>query len=90
MRWLFIFIFFYFFYFFFLHINISSRYNCDYVLFTALFNKNTNKNKYKNKNKYGHTCTGFIPVPEARTCARDRRALQQLALNVHVKYSDLT
>ena len=24
------------------------------------------------------------------TCARDRRALQQLALNVHVKHSDLT
>ena len=23
------------------------------------------------------------------TCARDRRALQQLALNVHVKHSDL-
>ena len=27
---------------------------------------------------------------KADTCARDRRALQQLALNVHVKYSDLT
>ena len=26
---------------------------------------------------------------KADTCARDRRALQQLALNVHVKYSDL-
>ena len=24
------------------------------------------------------------------TCARDRRALQQLAMNVHVKHSDLT
>ena len=24
------------------------------------------------------------------TCARDRRALQQLVLNVHVKHSDLT
>ena len=24
------------------------------------------------------------------TCARDRRALQQLALNVHIKHSDLT
>ena len=24
------------------------------------------------------------------TCARDRRALQQLALNMHVKHSDLT
>ena len=27
---------------------------------------------------------------KASTCARDRRALQQLALNVHVKHSDLT
>ena len=27
---------------------------------------------------------------KARTCARDRRALQQLTLNVHVKHSDLT
>ena len=27
---------------------------------------------------------------KASTCARDRRALQQLALNVHVKSSDLT
>ena len=27
---------------------------------------------------------------KACTCARDRRALQQLALNVHVKHSDLT
>ena len=26
---------------------------------------------------------------KAGTCARDRRALQQLALNVHVKHSDL-
>ena len=26
----------------------------------------------------------------ASTCARDRRALQQLALNVHIKHSDLT
>ena len=26
----------------------------------------------------------------ACACARDRRALQQLALNVHVKHSDLT
>ena len=37
----------------------------------------------------------LIPVPEgelvkAGTCAHDRRALQQLALNVHVKHSDLT
>ena len=31
----------------------------------------------------------FSPVP-AGTCARNRRALQQLALNVHVKHSDLT
>ena len=27
---------------------------------------------------------------KASTCAHDRRALQQLALNVHVKQSDLT
>ena len=27
---------------------------------------------------------------KAGTCARDKRALQQLALNVHVKHSDLT
>ena len=27
---------------------------------------------------------------KADTCARDRRALQQLALNVHVRHSDLT
>ena len=27
---------------------------------------------------------------KAGTCAHDRRALQQLALNVHVKHSDLT
>ena len=27
---------------------------------------------------------------KAGKCARDRRALQQLALNVHVKHSDLT
>ena len=26
---------------------------------------------------------------KAGTCARDRRALQQLALNVHVKHSNL-
>ena len=30
-----------------------------------------------------------VPV-KAGTCARDRRALQQLALKVHVKHSDLT
>ena len=29
-------------------------------------------------------------VLKAGTCARDSRALQQLALNVHVKHSDLT
>ena len=29
-------------------------------------------------------------LAKAGTCARDRRALQQLALNVHVKHSDLT
>ena len=28
--------------------------------------------------------------PKAGTCAHDRRALQQHALNVHVKHSDLT
>ena len=27
---------------------------------------------------------------KAGTCARDRRAIEQLALNVHVKHSDLT
>ena len=27
---------------------------------------------------------------KAGTCTRDRRALQQLALNVHVKHSDMT
>ena len=33
----------------------------------------------------------FSPLPaKASTCARDRRALHQLALNVHVKHSDLT
>ena len=34
----------------------------------------------------------FPPVPDrgTGTCARDRRVLQQLALNVHVKHSDLT
>ena len=37
-----------------------------------------------------------FPVPDrgseegAGTCARDRRVLQQLALNVHVKHSYLT
>ena len=35
------------------------------------------------------------PVPDGQpvksgTCAHDRRALQQPALNVHVKHSDLT
>ena len=34
------------------------------------------------------TC-GHFPA-KVGTCARDRRALQQLALNVHVKHSDLT
>ena len=29
-------------------------------------------------------------LTKAGTCARDRHALQQLALNVHVKHSDLT
>ena len=35
------------------------------------------------------SCPGQEPT-KAGTCARDRRALQQLALNVHVKHSDLT
>ena len=30
------------------------------------------------------------PVPDSGTCTRDRRALQQLALTVHVKHSDLS
>ena len=29
-------------------------------------------------------------LAKAGTCAHDRRALRQLALNVHVKHSDLT
>ena len=29
-------------------------------------------------------------LAKASTCAHDRRALQQLALNVHVKHFDLT
>ena len=32
----------------------------------------------------------IIPVSDRGTCARDKRALQQLALNVHVEHSDLT
>ena len=28
--------------------------------------------------------------PDSSTCVRDRRALQKLALNVHVKHSDMT
>ena len=31
-----------------------------------------------------------VPVRGTDTCAHDRRALQQLALNVHVKHPDLT
>ena len=39
----------------------------------------------------GHLILSRIKEPaKADTCARDRRALQQLALNVHVKHSDLT
>ena len=38
--------------------------------------------RIKPKEKY--TCA------KAGTCARDRRALQQLAMNVRVKHSDLT
>ena len=38
-----------------------------------------------------HQCrrSPLLPPPLG-TCARDRRALQQFALNVHVKHSDLT
>ena len=32
----------------------------------------------------------LLPPSFSDTCARDRRTLQQLALNVHVKHSDLT
>ena len=43
---------------------------------------------------YVHFRVFFLSQTEepAKTgaCARDRRALQQLALNVHVKHSDLT
>ena len=35
-------------------------------------------------------CTHQCRRSPSATCARDRRALQQLALNVHVKHSDLT
>ena len=50
----------------------------------------------------GHTVSGMVHIKDsllliekeeptkAGTCARDRRALQQLALNVHVKHSDMT
>ena len=34
--------------------------------------------------------SGTEELTKAGTCARDRRALQQFALNVHVKHSDLT
>ena len=33
-------------------------------------------------------CLGYLA--KAGTCARDRHAIQQLALNVHAKHSDLT
>ena len=37
------------------------------------------------------SCPGQTEEPaKAGTCARDRRALQKLALNVHVKHSDQT
>ena len=32
----------------------------------------------------------LIGMAKAGTCARDRRALQQIAMNVHVKHFDLT
>ena len=36
-------------------------------------------------------CYGYkLLWANAGTCARGRRALQQLALNVHVEHSDLT
>ena len=41
---------------------------------------------------YGYMASSLFQTEEltkASTCARDRRALQQLALNVHVKHSDL-
>ena len=39
----------------------------------------------------GHIFLSRTEEPaKAGTCARDRRSLQQLALNVHVKHSDLT
>ena len=34
--------------------------------------------------------SGPVPDRGTDTCARDRRALQQLSLNVHVKHTDLT
>ena len=37
-----------------------------------------------------HIATTLFSCPGQSTCARDRRALQQIALNVHVKHSDLT
>ena len=38
----------------------------------------------------GYTLSRTEEQAKAGTCARDRRALQQLAMNVHVKHSDLT
>ena len=37
-----------------------------------------------------HIKDPLLQPAQPGTCARDRRALQQLALNVHVKLSDLT
>ena len=42
---------------------------------------NNNNNNFKNPD---------LSELKTSTCARDRRALQQLALNVHVKHSVLT
>ena len=52
---------------------------CASYLYTSKYNLNTT----------------FIPSrteepAKAGTCAHDRRALQQLSLNVHIKHSDLT
>ena len=37
-----------------------------------------------------HLLSWTEELAKAGTCAHDRRALQQLDLNVHVKHSDLT
>ena len=42
------------------------------------------------RDKYTKELVTITYFPDRGTCARDRRALQQLALNVHIKHSDLT